>query len=264
MTQILLVLGFHRSGTSMAAMLLHRAGLFLGDRLLGADSTNPYGHFEDVEVLKIHDGILSDNQLSWRVGVPFVPVVTEKRWMQIRNFAIRRETHHASWGFKDPRACLFTMVWKYILPTLKTVIVYRDPIECHQSLTRRHSAQYFGKEGPPRAHLPFWQETDLALRMWLIHNKGLLQFANAHPGDSLVVSKRSLERGFPLTREVNRRWGFKLNSVHISEVHDIRATTQSRGKQGVSERRLVDEMQNVWHSLEVLDRQSWAEAYGEW
>ena len=50
----LIVAGFHQSGTSAIARSLHLGGLFLGDDLLGSEPSNPYGHFEDNEVITIH------------------------------------------------------------------------------------------------------------------------------------------------------------------------------------------------------------------
>ena len=68
MSEQLIIAGFHRSGTSLVCQLLHRAGLFLGDELLGATFSNPNGHFEDAEVVELHERILADNGRTWRVG----------------------------------------------------------------------------------------------------------------------------------------------------------------------------------------------------
>ena len=85
MADQLIVAGFHRSGTSATAQLLHRAGLFLGDELLEATASNRYGHFEDREVVNIHHDLLADNDLTWLVDRPFVPVVGAQRWEAMRD-----------------------------------------------------------------------------------------------------------------------------------------------------------------------------------
>jgi hypothetical protein len=71
----IVIAGFHRSGTSSAAQLLHTAGLFVGDDLVGKMPYNPYGHYEDREVLAIHDQILRDNGFNWQVAESFVPMI---------------------------------------------------------------------------------------------------------------------------------------------------------------------------------------------
>src|ERR687896_198189 len=80
----LIVAGFHRSGTSLVCQLLHRAGLFLGYNLLGPAFSNPHGHFEDTEILEIHQQILADNGHTWLVSEPFLPVITEPHWQGLR------------------------------------------------------------------------------------------------------------------------------------------------------------------------------------
>ena len=54
-----LILGSGRSGTSMAAGILARAGYFMGAELWPADIGNPKGYFEDREVNKINDELIA-------------------------------------------------------------------------------------------------------------------------------------------------------------------------------------------------------------
>ena len=63
-SSVLVVAGFHRSGTSLVTEILSRAGLFVGDDLIGANPSNPYGHFEDREVVRLHDRLLADVGLT--------------------------------------------------------------------------------------------------------------------------------------------------------------------------------------------------------
>jgi hypothetical protein len=49
----------------MLTRMLHKAGLFVGDRLLGAVPSNPHGHYEDEEVLRFHDRVLEANGCNW-------------------------------------------------------------------------------------------------------------------------------------------------------------------------------------------------------
>jgi hypothetical protein len=252
----LIIAGFHRSGTSAAAQLLHRAGLFLGYELLQALPSNPYGHFEDREIVDLHHGILADNDLTWLVGEPFLPVVSEARWQSMRQIIERRNAEHALWGFKDPRACLFIMLWKYLLPDMKILLVYRHFSESTHSLGQRHSSDLFLRRGNSYIHRRFWEEPDLALRMWLVHNKALLAFARAYPQDTLTVSMDMIRDGFPVIWAINRRWNLGLEDVPVGEVYDPRITARRSRRQLVSDRSLIGEVLSTWEALEGLGKKT--------
>lgn len=247
-----MIAGFHRSGTSATAQLLDRAGLFLGYELLEPLPSNPYGHFEDREVVDLHQEILADNDLTWLVGEPLLPLVTEARWQRMRQMIERRNAEHALWGFKDPRACLFLMLWKYLLPDMKVLLVYRHFSESTYSLGRRHSSDLFLSRGNYYIHRRFWEEPDLALRMWLVHNKALLGFARAYPEDVLVVSMDMIRDGFPVIWAIEQRWKLGLADVPVGEVYDPHISARRSRRQPVSDRTLIGEVLSTWNALEEL------------
>jgi hypothetical protein len=249
----LIVAGFHRSGTSLVCQLLHRAGLFLGYDLLGAVFSNPYGHFEDVEIYDLHERILADNGYDWLVSKPFLPVITDPHWRTMESIIGRRNAEHGLWGFKDPRVCLFMMPWKHLLPDAKTLLVYRHFADTTYSLGRRQSVELLrDPEGITRKYRRFWEEPDLALRMWLTSNEALLSFARVYPEDTLAVSLDMVQGGFPVVRAVNLRWGLGLAEVPAAEVFDPAVTKRRPGRQPISDRSLIDRVEETWHALECL------------
>jgi hypothetical protein len=253
----LIVAGFHRSGTSLVCQLLHRAGLFLGYDLLKSAFSNLHGHFEDTEVLSVHQQILADNGRTWLVSEPFLPIITRSRWQDMERIIQRRNAEHELWGFKDPRACLFMMIWKYLLPNAKVLLVYRHFSDATYSLGRRQSTELLSNPtGPQRMYRRFWEEPDLALRMWLAHNEALLKFARAYPKDTLAVSLDMVRGGFPVVRAIKRCWGLGLNEVPVSEVFDPAVTDRRPGKQPISDRRLIGRVDATWQALEQLGRQT--------
>jgi hypothetical protein len=253
----LIVAGFHRSGTSLVCQVLHRAGLFLGYDLMGATFSNPHGHFEDVEIFSLHEQILADNGHTWLVNEPFLPVITEPHWRRMEQIVQRRDAEHNLWGFKDPRVCLFMMIWKHLLPNAKALLIYRHFSDTTYSLGRRQSAELLSKPtGPERMYRRFWEEPDLALRMWLTHNEALLTFARTYPEDTLAVSLDMVRNGLPVIRVVNQRWGLGLNEVPTSEVFDPTVIERRPGKQPLSDRRLIDRVDATWQALERLGEQT--------
>ena len=151
MSEQLIIAGFHRSGTSLVCQLLHRAGLFLGDELLGATFSNPNGHFEDAEVVELHERILADNGRTWRVGEHFAPVLADSHLECMRRLVERREARHRLWGFKDPRVCLFLPLWKHLLPRARVLLVYRHFAEATRSLARPRPRRSSSAAAPGRS-----------------------------------------------------------------------------------------------------------------
>src|SRR5918998_1006984 len=249
----LIVAGFHRSGTSLVCQLLHRAGLFLGYDLLRSAFSNLHGHFEDTEILNLHQQILHDNGQTWLVSEPFLPVITDRHWRRMEQIIQKRNAEHELWGFKDPRVCLFMMIWKYLLPSARILLVYRHFSDTTYSLGRRQSSELFMRSlGPQHMYRRFWEEPDLALRMWLAHNEVLLTFARTYPEDVLAVSLRMVQNGFPVVKAVNQRWDLGLDEVTASEGLDPTVTERRPGRQPISDRRLIDRVEATWQALEQL------------
>jgi hypothetical protein len=75
----IIITGMHRSGTSLVARFVHHSGVDLGDRFVGAKPSNPYGHYEDVEILEFQRSILlrEFGHSMWVPGPP--PINAEDR-----------------------------------------------------------------------------------------------------------------------------------------------------------------------------------------
>lgn len=224
MDRQLIVAGFHRSGTSFVTDLLHRAGLFIGDDLLDASPSNPYGHFEDVEVMRIHQLILRDNGVTWRIPAPRPFHIAPAHWTAMRRLIERRRRDHRLWGFKDPRVCLFLGAWRHLLPEAKVLIVFRDYPDSVYSVERRQARDMFQGRGAPDKHLPVFRLRDHGLRLWTSHNEALLSFARTYPDDALVVPLSYIHEGYPLIQALNFRWGLGLRPVATTEVFDPTVT----------------------------------------
>lgn len=256
MSENVIISGFHRSGTSLTAQLLHRSGLFLGDQLLGADFANVYGHFEDREIVRFHDEILTDNELTWQVDRPILPEVREPRRQQMQQIIKKREVEHEVWGFKDPRVCLFLDTWKNLLPNARILIIYRNPVETTSSLHKRAATGLLRGRGNQEFHSKFREVPDLALNMWLTYNNMLIEFAHRHPEDVLVISFDMLRREFPLISLLNQQWELGLEEIATSEIFDPDVTAESVSKQPVANAELISEALDTWNTLERLSRES--------
>ena len=141
------VLGMHRSGTSLVAGCLQRLGVDFGPRLMPADPDNPRGYFEHNDVVNLHDRLLLALDRSWDETTPFPPDwwVDAGRLDPYRQqllALLRRDFSTAPlWGIKDPRLCLLLPWWESVWSEISSrplfVLVRRRPAEVAASLARR-------------------------------------------------------------------------------------------------------------------------------
>src|ERR1043165_10164717 len=95
-----LILGSGRSGTSMAAGSLAKAGYFMGENLIAARKSNPKGFFEDVEVNMINEELLGYVVPARKhlLGIEFFPSrpVEGQRWLSCVPVETARSEEHTS------------------------------------------------------------------------------------------------------------------------------------------------------------------------
>lgn len=132
-----IVLGMHRSGTSMIAGVLSKLGVDMGKELLGKSWANPLGHFEDKDFLQLNKRILEAAGGSWNA-----PPTEESIREQESSFTeeikdvIRRKSA-GLWGWKDPRTSLTIRLYLPHLLNPYFIICHRDFRAIAESLRRR-------------------------------------------------------------------------------------------------------------------------------
>jgi hypothetical protein len=150
--RIVLILGMHRSGTSMLARLLAALGLPLGGGLLTHRAQdNHHGYWEQGEIVAIHEALLDGHDRTWRGPNGLRPMPEgwldgeAARTAKTRLAAIAgREVAQAGglWGFKDPRTLRFLPLWRAITAELGLAPVYvlgaRAPAAVADSLMQRN------------------------------------------------------------------------------------------------------------------------------
>jgi hypothetical protein len=199
MSNVLSIAGMHRSGTSLAAMWLYECGLYLGDDLMKGQFDNPKGHFEDLEVLKIHQqdlkfkGLKTDGlRLNNRENFTFEDISKKG----IQNLINHRNLMDL-WGWKEPRGTLYLLEWKKLIPALKVFAIYRPFHEVVNSLERRTKHSFFktNKYSLIRRvlHLAVfplyivWERRKYR-EAWLQYNKKIISFKRTYPKDCILIS----------------------------------------------------------------------------
>jgi hypothetical protein len=248
----LIVTGFHRSGTSAAARLLHRSGVFLGDRLIGARASNPFGHFEDLEIVGLHDRLLGRHGMTWQTDHAGPVDAGEDGRAAMAEIAAGRAPH-GLWGFKDPRACFFLEEWWRAVPGAKVIGVVRHPAGAAASLMRRES-RLAGSLGGPHAGLA--ADPALPLRMWVAANRLLTEAVRRRPEAVLLVSFSRLRAGAPLLGEIRGRWGAAVKPLPTAAGVEP-AFPAGPPRILRAGRALAGEIAAVWDQVMELEQEMW-------
>ena len=145
----IIVLGTHRSGTSLVTRMLNLMGAYLGsqDILLPPKADNPKGFWERKDVLKLNDAILNRLDSNWySISRVIEAQSTDKSTnSEIRRFFEEKAApilndleQHRPWALKDPRMCLLLPLWHTILHQPVHLFVDRNPLQIAQSLKQRN------------------------------------------------------------------------------------------------------------------------------
>jgi hypothetical protein len=141
MSRCFVVLGMHRSATSLIAGGLHRSGVFMGEKFIPRDSGNPKGYFEDKEFVNLNKYILVKAGGDWchPPREKRILALRKNDWVQgqIRELVKTRNQQHKLWGWKDPRTVLTIRLYLPYLPEHFFFVAFRRPEDCAGSLSRR-------------------------------------------------------------------------------------------------------------------------------
>lgn len=139
----ILVLGMHRSGTSMLAGILDCLGVKCQKTPLNANAQNPKGYFESEHVVRLNDEILAAAGTRWNDWKPLNEGwLSSPRFNEFRVRAVevlRAEYDDASMIYlKDPRICRTLPLWRDALEELDYRVVcihtHRHPGDVAKSM----------------------------------------------------------------------------------------------------------------------------------
>src|SRR6476661_6027173 len=162
-SSILIIASMHRSGSSLTASLLQSAGLHIGRKLLGADSVNIKGHFENIDFYEFHKAVLRSQAIIDHGWTLQEKINVEDSFVEQAKEIVAKNSVSRVWGWKEPRTTLFLDFWSDLLPEAKFLLIYRSPWEVVDSLYRR---------GDPT----FQDQPELALKVWHQYNQIILYF----------------------------------------------------------------------------------------
>jgi hypothetical protein len=161
---IYVVLGMHKSGTTLVSQILHESGIFMiegPDRRRGYDAGQTY---ERQAVVDLNKAMLNwGNKTSLDVIPKELVAVTQFQKEEMRAIIQACDEQHANWGFKDPRTCLTYESWLRELPPHRVVAIYRNYREVLQHYQPSNSLRF-----------PYFK-VKIALKAWIHYNVRLLE-----------------------------------------------------------------------------------------
>ena len=148
-----IIVGMHRSGTTMVTELLEKLGLFVGGkkevnnealffiqmntwlmREANASWDNPYNFLFINEFFRKNTRRVLEMHLKSRKSIDFLGSERFRRYRDIRNLDV-------PWGWKDPRNTFTMDIWHEIFPEARVLHVYRNPLDVAESLRVREAAK---------------------------------------------------------------------------------------------------------------------------
>lgn len=236
----LIITGMHRSGTSLTAGLLNKAGLHVGIRLNPGAPGNPRGYFENLDFVRLHERIF--NSLGYgREGWIFDSITK----VPAHFYADAQETIALNacldmWGFKDPRAALLLDFWHEISPRSKFLFTVRAPWQVADSLFRR--GDEFFKSNPR-----------IAIEVWHAYNENILRFLRNNRSSCILQCLDGIiENPDKLIATINEKFGMQLSAADKVMFEEGLLQRQSAGASLFEEivREHYPASLRLWHELQ--------------
>lgn len=223
-----LILGMHRSGTSLVSGVINKLGVFGGDeQALGRSGEwNPRGYWEFRALTQANNRILALLGGRWDRVAGLEDSLFVRHEQKIARIckelepALKAFGQQGDWAVKDPRMCLLLPAWKSHLSKPLAVLVVRDPVEVAISLNRRNQM-------PLTVGIALWE---VYMRSALRHSHGMPRILvdyNAllqNPGQEIRSLQEKLARqGVAVSAMPEELIGFVDNSLYRSRKQDAEA-----------------------------------------
>ena len=216
------VVGSGRSGTSLVAGCLRRAGYFQGEQLYPPRDSNPRGFFEAPAINALNEELLDPllvDRARWQQGQRWLATVPMDRTPQVNATQAERIhelTARRPFCFKDPRFHATLPCWQDAAPDAVVVCVFRHPAQTAASIVREcRSAAYLSS-----VHV----DEDEALRIWTAQYRRILEWTSQR-GEWHFLHYEEVVRG-PGLDQLARWTGAEVDrSFPMAELHRNRKET---------------------------------------
>ena len=209
---IYVVLGMHKSGTTLVSQTLHRSGISMGpefDERISYDAGNQWERRESWLINLEMLGAKEAGYYSLDFWRPPAGPLSESNSQKIRQLCQSATLEAEDWGFKDPLNCLTYSHWSNLLPPHRIIAIYRDPGEVMQ--------HYRGRGWDFRRA---WR----VVRAWSAYNQGILDAIDRSKSPTLCLRYDAMMNG---EAELDR-----LRDFVNRDLVDVRKASSYRARAG--------------------------------
>ena len=213
----IIIIGMHRSGTTLAANILNKFGLFIGksvddnyeskffnrmNRIImnqfAATWDNPstFSKYSNSKISKLLEEYLK-NKINSIDSINYFGVIDFFK-TKIYN------SYPECWGWKDPRNTITINLWKNIFPKSKIIHIYRNPLDVALSLRSRvrivlenkklrrwkHDNIFITLEKRSKPSIsPMCENLDGGIKLWENYMKEAKNFLSSQDRNSFIEVK---------------------------------------------------------------------------
>jgi hypothetical protein len=143
-SQPIVILGMHRSGTSVITEVIRALGAYAGEAndLAPPDMFNPTGYWEHKDAVALDTGILEQLDANWsdriaNADVSRLSTIERDAALAAAKKIVASLQDRGAFVLKDPRMSLLFPLWREALGKPVCVIAWRHPLAVAQSLGNR-------------------------------------------------------------------------------------------------------------------------------
>lgn len=145
----IILLGMHRSGTTLLSFIMETFGVFLGH---AKEKNN-----ESILFMMLNQWLLRQTNASWDnpYCFKFASQALQQKLIHVLEYVMSSDDRkhylgpglfqschdirslNLNWGWKDPRNTFTVDVWKHLFPNARLINIYRNPIDVAESLRVR-------------------------------------------------------------------------------------------------------------------------------
>jgi GT2 family glycosyltransferase/glycosyltransferase involved in cell wall biosynthesis len=169
--QLVVILGMHRSGTSLITKSIELLGYSLGENLMPAGKDNPTGFWEDLDFVGLNDELLSQNQTTWDSPLDSsikAASLNDEFGKQAQALLAEKFQGVDKLVVKDPRMSILMDFWheqfNIFGVEVRYLAVQRNPLDIAGSLKARNGL-----------------DAEQCLLLDYLYNRTMLQFLGAKP-----------------------------------------------------------------------------------
>jgi hypothetical protein len=211
--QVYVILGMHKSGTTLVSQILHRSGIRMGE---GTDVDGDYDRgvfFERSDARELNQHIIGFGDPAHEHPAPRDLRFGEAERERMREIVRACEASGESWGFKDPRTCLTYPLWRRELPAHRVILVHRSLEEVFSHFWRNE-----------RTAGVTWN----TVRTWCDYNERALKAAELDPAAALLVCYERLMTQDDEFARLERFVGHPLSDVRSAKRYRSRSAGRLR------------------------------------